>query len=210
MIFMTLTEAAKRLKPAGKVPRAILVTDSERLPAPSARLLDSLPKGAAVLVRHRHPRSRAALAARLAGPCRARGLRLMVAGDWRLAAEIGATGLHVPEQEGLTGLLAPALGWARRRGILVTMACHSRQALSRARTIGVDAAFLSPAFSTDSHPGARFLGPLRWRLLARSAGLPCIALGGIDSVTVRKLNACPVAGYGAIQGWLRVSACGRP
>ncbi len=39
---------------------------------------------------------------------------------------------------------------------------------------------LSPVFPTRSHPDARTLGPTRFRLLARRANMPVIALGGMD------------------------------
>jgi len=46
---------------------------------------------------------------------------------------------------------------------------------------------LSPVFPTRSHPGQPTLGPVRFRLLAARAGLPVIALGGMNRATARRL-----------------------
>jgi thiamine-phosphate pyrophosphorylase len=50
-----------------------------------------------------------------------------------------------------------------------------------------DAVLLSPAFATRSHPDARALGPVRFRLLAQHARMPVIALGGMTARTARRL-----------------------
>jgi thiamine-phosphate pyrophosphorylase len=196
---MTLAEATQRLKPAG-VPRAILVTDSVRLPDP-CQAVSALPRGGAVLLRHYDSPDRVALAARLARWCRASGRRLLVAEDWRLAAAVGAAGLHLPEGLARTACLAPALGWVRRRHLILTVAAHSPAALARARRLGAAAAILSPAFATASHPEATAIGAVRWARWAERAGLPVIALGGMTERTARALRRARIAGIAAIGGW---------
>jgi thiamine-phosphate pyrophosphorylase len=57
-----------------------------------------------------------------------------------------------------------------------------------ARRLGADAALLSPVFPTRSHPGGAVLGPVRFRLLARQARLPVIALGGMTGAKARALG----------------------
>jgi thiamine-phosphate pyrophosphorylase len=196
---MTLAEAARRLKPSG-LPRAILVTDDGRRPDPLP-LPDSLPPGSAVLLRHYASPVRSVLAQSLAAICRRRRLLLLVAGDWRLAAQVRAGGVHLPEGMARHGCLSPALGWVRRRKGLLTVACHSLPALARARRLKADAALLSPVFSTASHPGAAAIGAVRWSAWVRRAGLPAIALGGITGGSASRLRLAPVAGLAAVGGW---------
>jgi thiamine-phosphate pyrophosphorylase len=119
----------------------------------------------------------------LARLCRARGLSLSVAGDWRLAAALGA-GLHL--RGGRRPCGAPR--WLRA----ATSSAHGVAELRRARREGV-LAFLSPAFATASHPGVAGLGPCRWGLMARRGGAVA-ALGGIDGRRVRLLPGCVGAG----------------
>jgi thiamine-phosphate pyrophosphorylase len=51
-----------------------------------------------------------------------------------------------------------------------------------------DAVLLSPVFPTRSHPGAAALGPARFRLMARHAQMPVVALGGMTVRTARRLD----------------------
>jgi thiamine-phosphate pyrophosphorylase len=203
---MTLAEAARRLKPhrppAAGLPRLLLVTDAARLPDPLAALA-RLPPGCGVLLRHYDAGGRADLARSVVAAARRRRLPVLVAGDWRLAAAVGAAGLHLPEGMLRSGRLAAALGWARRRRRLVTAACHSPAALARAGRLGLTAALLSPVFATASHPGAATLGPLRFARWCRRAPLPVMALGGISGRTARRLAASGAAGLAALEGLMR-------
>ncbi|MBF0323958.1 MAG: thiamine phosphate synthase [Alphaproteobacteria bacterium] len=177
---------------------AILVSDDRRLPDPRPALARIRP-GAFLLARHYDSPIRADLIAGWAKLARARRVGLLVAADWRLAARLGADGLHLPEHLARHGCLAPALGWVRRRRAVLTVACHGQAALARASALNATAALLSPVFPTASHPGAAAIGPARWRLWARRAGLAVIALGGVGQRQVRFLR--PAAGFAAIGGW---------
>ena len=188
----TLASAARRLKPRPGVPRLWLLGDPARLPDPRAAAA-RLPRGAAVLARGLAPEVLAGLAAL----ARRRGLRLVVAGDGRLALRHGA-GLHAPDRRGTAGLLPFLLARrARRGGLVLTVAAHGRAGIARGRRLGAAALLLSPAFPTASHPGAPALGPLRWAALARRAGRPVLALGGVGPGNAARLPHW-AAGFAAI------------
>ena len=167
------------------VPVLWLFTDARRLPDPLAPVA-GLPRGlAGVVFRHDDDPHRAALGRAVARLCRMRGVALVVAGDWRLAAALRA-GLH------LRGGRKPA--HAPRWPGLVTSSAHGVAELRRARRAGARLVFLSPAFATASHPGGRLLGPARWGRMALGAGRVA-ALGGIDGASVRRLpRFCSGAG----------------
>jgi thiamine-phosphate pyrophosphorylase len=189
----TLTELARRLNgrrgAARRLPPVLLMTDEIRLPEPLP-VARALARGSGVVLRHYGAPDRVALAARLA---RLPGIVVLVAGDIGLAYAVRAQGLHLPEG-------SPPPPRLRRRGFLITMAAHSVPALRRARALGADAAVLSPVFPTASHPGARPLGPLRFAALARTAGLPVYALGGITAASARRLQRSGAIGFAAIGG----------
>jgi thiamine-phosphate pyrophosphorylase len=179
------------------MPNLILVTDEARLadPLPALR---RLPPGAGVLLRHYGCADRAMLARALAQAARQRRLVLLIGGaDWRLAAAVGADGMHLPETLART-LADPGLRLWLRRGHVLSVAAHSRAALARAAGLGADAALLSPVFPTASHPGAPTLGATRFALWARAARLPVLALGGVNRCTARSLRFA--AGCAAIGG----------
>lgn len=157
-----------------------LFTDQARLgdPAPAAA---GLPRGmCGVVLRDDAIAGRAAAARALARICRARQNLLVVAGDGRLARAVGA-GVHLRGGRRLPGMVG-------LRGV-ITSSAHGVAELRRAGAAGVDVVFLSPAFPTESHPGAAGLGVLRWGAAARRApaGLVVAALGGVDGGSVRRL-----------------------
>jgi thiamine-phosphate pyrophosphorylase len=176
-----------KISSASGVPVLWLFTDALRLPDPTAAAA-RLPRGlCGVVLRHDQlaAAARAALGRRLARICRARRNLLVVAGDWRLAAALGA-GVH------LRG------GRGRRGRRLATGSAHGMAELVAARRAGVAVAFLSPAFATASHPGAAGLGACRWARLGQRAGRTgffVAALGGVDGANIRRLGGgCAAAG----------------
>lgn len=166
-----------------------LFTDTARLPdpRPAARRLPAGISG--IVLRHDSHPDRAAIGRDLARICRARRLTLVVAGDARLAAALGA-GVHLRSGR-WPGMVRP-----RRYGLIVTSSAHTVADLHRARANGATVAFLSPAFPTLSHPGEAALGPSRWLRLAAKARMPVAALGGLDGGNIRRLPGC--AGAAAI------------
>lgn len=172
-----------------RLPVLWLFTDTRRLPdpRPAARRLPAGLSG--VVLRHDDHPDRLAIGQDLARICRQRRLVLVVAGDSRLATRLGA-GVH------LRGGFHPGLPLRARPESVVTSSAHDPAQLRRARRQGADLVFLSPAFPTLSHPGEPALGAARWMMMAREAGLPVAALGGIDGRTIRRLRHC--AGAAAI------------
>ncbi len=198
--MQSLADLARRLKPSDEntaLPSLILMTDSRRLAEPEP-LVSRLPRGSAVILRHYDDPERAALAYRLSGLCRRFGIRLLIAGDGRLAASVSAGGLHLPE-----ALIAHApRTWRlwRRPGWLVTAAAHSPAAMIGAARAGADAVLLSPVFPTESHPGARVLGSLLFARWASRSPLPVYALGGISAVTIGRIVGSGAVGVATVGG----------
>jgi thiamine-phosphate pyrophosphorylase len=188
---------------ANLLPPLILMTDPARMADPAAAVAE-LPRGSAVILRHYDDPDREALGRNLLKLTRPAGLRLLIAGDARLACRLGADGLHLPEWMARRG----GARWRtwRRPGWLITAAAHSPAALCHARSAGADAALLSPVFATNSHLGAKVLGAVRFTAWCRRAPLAVYALGGITEETARRLVPGPAAGVGAIDGLKKTRA----
>ena len=169
------------------LPRQWLMTDP-RMGEALWDALERLPRGAGVVFRHYQlpPQERAALFARVRRVARRRRLVLLVAG----ARLPGADGRH-----GMRSA-APKQG-------LATRPAHHRRDVVAARRDRVDAVFASPVFATRSHPGAPALGRVRFGRMIRGAGIPVIALGGMDARRARSLAGFGVHGWAAIDAWTR-------
>jgi thiamine-phosphate pyrophosphorylase len=143
-----------------------------------------------IILRARDAKRRTALAQKLI----ALPHRLLIADDARLAAACGAAGLHLPEARA-----REAPHWrARHPGWIVTTAAHSLGGLWRAGVFGADAVFLSPVFSTASHPQRIALGAVRAALMAAQIRVPVYALGGIDARNAALLLHTRFQGLAAI------------
>lgn len=172
------------MRPRQPLPRLWLMTD-ERQGDRLWAALQRLPAGSGVVFRHYSlpGPERARLFKAVRTIARRRGLLLLLAGSPRLATAWRADGVHgrVP---GPTDFR--------------TASAHDPAEIRAAERIGAQAVFVSPAFATRSHPGARPLGPVRFHLLARQSRIPVIALGGMDRSRSRRLQA---ERWAAIDAW---------
>jgi thiamine-phosphate pyrophosphorylase len=174
----------------------LFFTDPARTPDP-ARTAANLPRGAAIVFRAFGAPDAEAQGLRLKAVARARGLVLLVGADPRLAARIGADGVHLPER---AAGLARRIRQAHPRWI-VTCAAHSLPAARRAAQGGADAAVVSAVFPSRSPSAGPPIGPLRLASLVRRAGLPVYALGGVNDATAGRLRAAGLAGLAGIDGF---------
>jgi thiamine-phosphate pyrophosphorylase len=145
-----------------------------------AAALAALGEPAALVFRHYHlpPAERRARFRQLSRIARAAGHLVILSGSAAEAARWGADGCYG----------APVRLARPHRGLLRIATAHDLRELGAAGRIGADAVMLSPVFATRSHPGGNTLGPLRFRLLARHAPVPVIALGGMTPATARRLQ----------------------
>ncbi|HKX23136.1 MAG TPA: thiamine phosphate synthase [Rhizorhapis sp.] len=154
------------------------------------KAIERLPKGSGVVFRHYSlpPDARRKLFGKVRALSGRRGLTLLLAGPANIACAWGADGFHSRDlQHGRWPLLHSA-------------PVHSVPEIRRAQASGAHLLFLSPLFTTRSHPGARPLGPSRFSQLARTASLPVIALGGVTRQKARTARALGAYGWAAIDG----------
>jgi thiamine-phosphate pyrophosphorylase len=62
---------------------------------------------------------------------------------------------------------------------------------------------VSPVHETRSHPGRKPLGPELAIEIARAAGIPAIALGGMNAQNFTPLEREGFYGWAGIDAWLR-------
>ncbi len=163
------------------LPTIWLITD-ERLGEQLWEAIGRVPEGGGVVLRHH--RGDQALGERVAAACAARGLMLAVAGDVALARAVGAAMIHNPVGD--------------TEGLLVSRSVHDAREAVAAQSANM--CFVSPVFGTTSHAGVEGLGIERALALAQMAGIPAIALGGMDA------NRGAVAMAAGFDGWAGIDA----
>ena len=175
----------------------LAVTDRHGHARPLAETVQAILNGGGRWIwfrdRDLEPEARLRLGEAVAGRVRAAGGILTVGGDVALARALGADGVHLGGGSGAEAIAAAreALGPAA----LIGVSAHAPQEIAQAAADGADYATLSPIFPTASKPGyGPALGP-EGIVAARKAGLPVVALGGIEPETVA---ACREAGAAAV------------
>ncbi|HEX4180417.1 MAG TPA: thiamine phosphate synthase [Caulobacteraceae bacterium] len=180
---------------AAPVPCLWFLTDPIRTPDPIA-IAARLPRGAAVVYRTFGSEDRLAIASALRRLTHARGLKLLIGTDWRLAAVVGADGVHLPQR---LAYLAPRLRRSRP-GWLISTAAHNQAAIIAAARWRVDAILASVVFDSRSRSATgRVLGPVRFAAMVRASWLPVIALGGVNDRTAPRLLRSAAAGLAGVE-----------
>lgn len=186
---------ARRLKRRDTfgLPRLVFMTDDARVKDPVAAIA-RLPRDSLIVFRDYGVADRKVLGRAVVKAAHARGHKVLVAGDWRLAWALGADGVHLPEYQ------AQQAGQLKRRrpDWIVTAAAHSASAVRKATRAGVDAVFLSPIFPTQSHGRVAGIGVVRATHIINQAQVPVYALGGVDAKTARLLQGTRLYGFAAI------------
>ena len=111
---------------------------------------------------------------------------------------LGAAGFHA------TGAVLNALN-ARPvgEGVWFGASVHDQAGLARALDLGADYAVLGPVQATASHPGAPVLGWEGFSALARGAGLPVYAIGGLGPQDLEAAWAAGAQGVAGISAYWR-------
>jgi thiamine-phosphate pyrophosphorylase len=149
----------------------------------------ALPRASGIIFRHYalDRKARRTLFDHVARKARAGRHLLLLADTPERARQWGADGAH-------------DLSARRSRG-LRTCAVHSvgeRIAAHRAR---FDLIFVSPVYSTRSHPGAKGIGLLGARRIAGNEWCLTILLGGMDAKKFRKMRSRPPHGWAGIDAF---------
>lgn len=160
-----------------------MFTDPERSPN-LIELASNLPRSCALVYRHFGQRQRLAIAEQLADICRKRDVVFLVGADQKLALEVNADGVHVPQR--LIGEIPIIASTKQFRWI--TAAAHSSEAVKAAFFVGADAVVVSPVFTSLSKSAGRAMGYDRFSEIAKKNNGPIFALGGITEKNIESIH----------------------
>jgi len=157
----------------------IWVISDERNDARLEAVLNRLPRGSGLIFRHYHltENERRVRFETLRRACRKRGHWIVLSGTARQARTWRADGAYGDPQK-----------LAHGPETLRLVTAHSLREIGQAQRARADAILLSPVFPTRSHPRAKNLGPVRFRLLAKHAKVIVFALGGMNEHRARAME----------------------
>ena len=147
--------------------RRLLALCEDLLTQPGA-LFQYRNKSASAGLKHRQ-------ASALLESCRKAGVPLLINDDWRLAAEIGADGVHLGRLDDEPAAVRDALG----SQALIGVSCYNELARARdAAALDVDYLAFGAVFPSPTKPMAA-PAPLHLFTEARTLGKATVAIGGI-------------------------------
>lgn len=132
--------------------------------------------------------------------CRRRHARLLLNATPDLLDDVDADGIHLGGSQ--------ARAWNRRPvppAAWLSVACHSPSELQQAQRLDADMVLISPVAATASHPLQTPIGWAGFAGLARRAGRPAYALGGMRKDDLDRARAAGGRGVAAIRGLWRGS-----
>lgn len=179
--------------------RLCYITDRNALqPRPLLPLIEEAVQAGIDLIQIREKdlptRALLQLVASAVAAARGSGTRIVVNDRLDVALAAGADGVHL----GTLSIPARAVRERVSEGFLVGVSCHSREEVRAAETAGADYVVLGPIFETPSKMAYGLpLGLGLLRETAAGAGIPVLALGGIN---VERVRACLDAGAAGIAG----------
>lgn len=115
--------------------------------------------------------------------CRSAGIPFVVNDYPDVAAEIGADGVHVGQDD------MPVPAARRTAGGIVGLSTHSRQQIVAAEPVGPDYIGVGPVYETPTKPGRPGVGLELLSFAAQHCTLPWFAIGGIDRSNIEAVVA---------------------
>jgi thiamine-phosphate diphosphorylase len=199
-VTMTATHAGKagRAELLKRMTRTglYLVTD-DRLPADAliGRLSAALDAGADVVQFRDKRTDRAAVAAagkRVAEICRDRGALFIVNDDAQLAADLGADGIHVGQEDAPPAQVRKIVGPAKIIGLSIS---HLHEVEKAAADPDLDYIGFGALYGTPTKPDAEPAGP---EMLAEARKRVTFPIVGIGGVTAANLGPAIAAGADSV------------
>ena len=185
-----------------KLPKIIIIFNEDDFDEKKFLNL-KIPKESAFLLRSYKAKGRKKIAKQLLKFCKMKKLKLLIASDIKLAEDINAHGVHFPEYMIKKKNI---INWVivknikLRKNWIITTAVHSLQAIKNAEFFDIDAALLSPVFSSKSYPNKKNLGINKFSKIVKKTKLPIYALGGINIKNIKSLLRTDIIGYAFQRG----------
>lgn len=172
-------------------------------------IIKNLPKDCAIIVRQYEmsKAQRENFAQKIIATARPLGLKILIAKDFALAKKLKADGVHFSDQDSLKINFKIAKKYCRN--FIFSFSCHSLKSVLKAFKLKPDVIFISPIFATSSHLDAKILGikNLAKITLKTKSKNYCnsaiYALGGINENNLIAIRKLKIAGFGAIDLFLK-------
>ena len=124
--------------------------------------------------------------------CRSYGVPLIINDDVDLAAEIGADGVHLGQDD-----MSPKEASAEFNGI-IGVSAHNIEEARKAKEDGADYIGCGAVFQTSTKNNTSALGVDGLKRITESVSIPAVAIGGIDEKNISQLEGTGICGVAVV------------
>jgi thiamine-phosphate pyrophosphorylase len=122
--------------------------------------------------------------------CKKKGHKFLLSNNIRLAIKLNLDGVYIPSFNNDKKHLSYSL----KKNFIILGSAHNLYEIRNKESQNVKAIFLSSIFKKNKN----FLGINRFKLLSHLSKKPLIALGGVSSINLKKLNLINCCGFAGI------------
>ena len=150
-----------------------------------------LPKKVAIIFRNYQTKYDESLILKIKRDCQKQGRKFFLSNNLKLAKKLDLDGAYFPSFNNNLNFNKNL-----KKKFIIIGSAHSIKEIKIKEQQGVKLIFLSPIFRTNKNK--KFLGPIRFNLLAAKTNVRVIALGGINQLNINKLNLLKNYGFAGI------------
>ena len=151
-----------------------------------------LPKKVAIIFRDYETEYDERLILNIKRTCQKQGRKFFLSNNLKLAIKLDLDGAYLPSFNKSINFIKSNF----KKKFIIIGSAHSVQEIKIKEQQGVKLIFLSPIFKINK--SKKFLGPIRFNLLATKTNVRVIALGGINQLNINKLNLLKNYGFAGI------------
>ena len=151
-----------------------------------------LPKKVAIIFRNYQTKYDESLILKIKRDCQKQGRKFFLSNNLKLAKKLDLDGAYFPSFNNNLNFNKNNF----KKKFIIIGSAHSIKEIKIKEQQGVKLIFLSPIFTINK--SKKFLGPIRFNLLAAKTNVRVIALGGINQLNINKLNLLKNYGFAGI------------
>ena len=151
-----------------------------------------LPKKVAIIFRNYEKEYDEGLILNIKRACQIQGRKFFLSNNLKLAIKLNLDGVYFPSFNKDINFNKNNL----KKKFIIIGSAHSVKEIKIKEKQGVKLIFLSPLFKVNK--SKKFLGPIKFNLLAAKTNIKVIALGGINQLNFKKLNLVKSYGFAGI------------
>ena len=158
--------------------------------------IEYLPKNIALIYRNYEKKPSKLLITKIRNYCKKREIKFYLANNYKMAVNLNLDGVYLPSfnKQIIFNI------FSKRKNFLVLGSAHTIQEVSTKQKQGCKLIFLAPIFKVNKKK--HFLGINKFNQLSTNKKIGFIALGGINSLNIKKINLLNCYGFAGVS-WIK-------